>query len=299
MKTTITTISIIFTFFSFSQTSAIYKIVLISNWEAHGTLPSGSHFTELVGTTHNSNITFVEMGSMATLGIEDVAEIGDFTQFNIEVDDAISNNNAKQFIVGPNLFFNQPLRTITINNLTVNSDFPLISFVSMIAPSPDWMIAINSLSLLDNGNQWINEIIMDLFPYDAGTEEGSGYSLNNSPTVPQGNITSLQGIPPFNSQTIATITITLQSVLDVDDNELTNNVKLAPNPTQGLLEISASNSNPIQKIIIYDILGKQIKKITSNNQITKLDISEFHKGIYIIKLHFEDSTTITRKIVKN
>jgi hypothetical protein len=169
----------------------------------------------------------------------------------------------------------------------------------MVAPSPDWMIAINSLSLLDNGNQWINEVTMDLFPYDAGTENGSAYSLSNTATVPQGNITSLQGIPPFNSQTIATITITLQSVLGIDDNEQNNQVKISPNPTDGLIQITASNS--IKEIKIYNLLGKQILEKNNFNQSLNevLNLKQLNAGIYLLKINFIDDSSIIRKIIKN
>ena len=52
----------------------------------------------------------------------------------------------------------------------------------------------------------------DLFPYDAGTEEGTEFSLSNAATSPQGAITSIKGMGKFSNEPIATLTFTLQSV---------------------------------------------------------------------------------------
>jgi len=81
----------------------------------------------------------------------------------------------------------------------------------MIAPSPDWMIFINSIELRDSNN-WKSFISLDLFAYDAGTEEGDTYSMTNAETIPQGEISSLQGVNSFNSNKVATLEINLQTV---------------------------------------------------------------------------------------
>ncbi|KZS39104.1 hypothetical protein AWE51_11130 [Aquimarina aggregata] len=214
---------------TYGQSTAIYDVVFTSNWEAHGPLPgSNAHFTELVGATHNSNITFLRNGGIATLGVERVAETGSNGTFNAEVNTAITAGNADQYIEGPNLFFNGTLRTITIKDLSVNSDYPLVSLLSMIAPSPDWMIAVNSVSLLDSSNEWIQSISLDIFPYDAGTEEGTTYSLNNPATDPKEPISSLRGIAPFNSQKVGTLVFTLTSVNGGGSNECSGNVNTFP-----------------------------------------------------------------------
>jgi hypothetical protein len=57
----------------------------------------------------------------------------------------------------------------------------------MIAPSPDWFIGIDAFNLFPN-NKWISDTTINLFGYDAGTEEGDVFSLNNPATIPQQNI---------------------------------------------------------------------------------------------------------------
>ena len=82
----------------------------------------------------------------------------------------------------------------------------------MVAPSPDWFVGVSGLTLLDAGGDWVESLQVDLFPWDAGTEEGSGFSLSNSATSPKGVITNLRGTGKFSNARIATLTFTRQSV---------------------------------------------------------------------------------------
>ena len=83
----------------------------------------------------------------------------------------------------------------------------------MIAPSPDWFVGVSRLSLYDNG--WRNRVV-ELYPYDAGTEEGSGWSLANAATVPQGVITSIRNTGRFRDNPIARLSFTSEQATDED-----------------------------------------------------------------------------------
>ncbi|MGY3795085.1 T9SS type A sorting domain-containing protein [uncultured Aquimarina sp.] len=294
-------IFLLFCFYSFGQTTtATYDIIFTSNWEAHGTLPGSAHFTELVGATHNTSITFLEMGGLATPGIEQVAETGGFSIFESEVNAAINANNADQFIEGPDLFFNGPERTITISDVTVSSDYPLVSLASMLAPSPDWMIAVNSVSLIDNGGQWIPEITMDLFTYDAGTEEGNGYSLNNNPTNPHEPISLVNHTnTPLINERIGTIVFTQKQLNVQDFNNQKEEIKISPNPSDGNISILTGKVSNIKEIEIYNVLGKQVRRYdfkNSNNTIN-LDLTNLNSGIYLVRLFTEAGRIETQKII--
>ena len=53
----------------------------------------------------------------------------------------------------------------------------------------------------------------DLYPYDAGTEEGEEFSLSNPDTNPQEPISSIRGMGKFSNQPMARLTFTLKSSL--------------------------------------------------------------------------------------
>lgn len=74
---------------------------------------------------------------------------------------------------------------------------------------------------------------------------------------------------------------------------VTQNVKIYPNPVNDYLNIESLNS--IQHIDIVDISGRIIKTSTDNT----LEMSSLTKGIYFVKIYFENSNqSITKKIIK-
>lgn len=304
MKTITLLLSLLLCTFAFSQSVATYNITFTNYWNSGdhsvGTSFPGSnaHWSDLVGVNHNSNITFLELGGTATTGVENIAELGNQSVFqSVDVQNAIDANNAEQFIDGGDLFLNAGTE-ININGLQISEDYPLLTLLSMIAPSPDWMMAVNSINLRSGGT-WETSIVMDIFPYDAGTEDGSTYSLSNSATNPQGEITNISGVAPFNNQRVGQLTITLDSVLSTSDNISIDNLKIYPNPTNGNITISNIQNIELKTIEIYSILGKLVKQISvrQNPSTLNLDLSQLNKGLYLLKVLGTDGANNTQKLV--
>ncbi|WP_223034018.1 T9SS type A sorting domain-containing protein [Hanstruepera marina] len=282
----------------YSQSVATYNITFTSSWNStdHGTLPTNAHWSRLVGANHNNNITFLEMGQLATQGIEDVAELGDNAVFmDVEVQQAINNGNAEQYINGSSLA--NATGTIEIMGLDVSEDYPLLTLVSMIAPSPDWMIAINGINLREN-NSWKNNISIDLYPYDAGTDDGINYTSGNADSNPQGVITSLVNIGPFNDQKIGTLIISLQGVLGVDEFQ-SESVKLFPNPMTTNFNIASATNNTVTETTIYNVLGKQILEVknASNTKFQTINVANLKKGVYLVNMKFKNEESVLKKII--
>ena len=291
-------------FFALGQSVATYNISFTNYWNItdHNNgnpFPGNPHWTDLVGVNHNSNVTFLEMGSTATTGVENIAEQGNQGVFQtVDVQNAIDANNAQQFFDAGDLFLSSPSNTIVYNGLEVNEDYPLLTMLSMIAPSPDWMIAVYGLNLRESNN-WKSSITIDLFPYDAGTEEGSTYSLSNAATNPQGVITNISGVPPFNTEKVAELTISLESVLNVNHTSFLEKVKLYPNPTNGNITISNIQNIELKTIEFYSVLGKLVKQIEvkQNSSKLSLDLSQFNKGMYLLKVLDANGASHTQKLV--
>jgi spondin N/type IX secretion system substrate protein len=290
-----------FSVYSYSQSEATYSVTFTSNWTqmAHphssGNLPGNAHWTKLVGATHNDQVVFVEMGGLATPGVEDIAELGNNTIFFSEVNNAIALNYANFIIDGDDLPTAEG--QIIINDIVTTEDYPLLTLLSMIAPSPDWMIAMNSVSLLDTNGDWIDEIIINLYPYDAGTDSGVDYTSPNMDTDPQEPITSKQGMTPFSSEIIGSITITLEGViLGVEDITL-NETVLFPNPTDKNVTISSSNS--VQAIHIYNALGAEVLTLNDVRSNSKqIDLSHLLSGIYLVKVRDISNNISVKRLVK-
>ena len=201
--------------------SATYRVTFEGKFTASAlasgvSVPSGEHFTTLIGAVHNGGATFWSSGALASAGVEGVAELGNTDTFESEIN---ANMNAVAVIEKSLPSGGTPTATV---DLTVTTDHPLVTLLSMIAPSPDWFVGVSGLSLrnaTDDG--WQPSLTVELFPYDAGTEEGTEFSLSNTATSPQGTITSIKGTGKFSNEPIASLTFTRQSVTPEITSETT------------------------------------------------------------------------------
>lgn len=315
MKKITSSLFILFTCFClhivFGQSTATYNIEFESIWESVADnpttgqstidLPGNAHWSDLVITTHKTANTFLMMGAAASLGIESIAETGATATFKTEVN---SNTDADQFIDDAG-GLGQAKGTITRNGVKVSENFPLVSLASMIAPSPDWFIGINGLTLRSGNNAvnngWKGTFIVDVFPYDAGTKDGNGYSLDNPATNPLGVISSRSNTTPFNANKIGTVTFTyVSSVLSSSDIEIIENTKIYPNPTKGKITISNIKNIDLISVKVYNVLGKLVRDIPIEKGLSKLDIdlSNLNKGVYLLSLKSADKNT-TKKLIIN
>ena len=191
--------------------SATYRVTFEGKFTASAlasgvSVPSGEHFTTLIGAVHNDSVTFWSSGGTASAGVEAVAELGNTATFTSEIK---ANMNAVAVIEKSLPGGGTPTATV---DFTVTTAHPLVTLLTMIAPSPDWFVGVSGLSVrnaTDDG--WQPSLTVDLFPYDAGTEEGTEFSLSNA-TSPQGTITSIKGTGKFSNEPIATLTFTRQAV---------------------------------------------------------------------------------------
>ena len=61
----------------------------------------------------------------------------------------------------------------------------------MLGPTPDWFVGVSAMNLYRN-NSWISDTTVNLYPLDAGTEDGDVFGYYNPETVPRQNIHLLQ-----------------------------------------------------------------------------------------------------------
>jgi len=173
---------------------ATYRATFENLWNSSDhplNYPSTQHFSPLVGATHQAGVNFWSAGNLATLGVELVAERGSTGTFVSEVNTAIAQGDALQAIVGASTIFVGQSTDSQV--FAVNDSFPLVTLLSMIAPSPDWFVGIHDYDLR-SGPGFAESVVFefDTF-YDAGTEEGAGFSTSNPATSPLENITLVAG----------------------------------------------------------------------------------------------------------
>ena len=286
---------------SLAQSSqATYTVTYTSTWSESthphpgGNFPASAHYSKLVGATHNDNVVFLEMGGLASQGIEDVAELGNNDAFFAEVNTAINAGTANSLIDGDALATSTG--TIEIEDIVTNEDYPLMTLVSMIAPSPDWMVAVNSVDLQDGNGDWRDSIEIDLYPYDAGTDSGIDYTSPNKNTDPQQPISSLQAIPPFSNEKMGTLTITLENVVLGAEDPTIDEFSIFPNPATDIMNIRSVV--PIASVEVINVLGERIASFQMNASVFTLDLDELSSGIYMVKVNAADGSSAVKKLIK-
>jgi hypothetical protein len=128
---------------------------------------------------HNANGELWKPGKPATKGVENVAETGSTAVILLETDSVIRTKNALALIL-----FTPPSATGTKKStIYCNTNYSMISVASFIAPIHDWFIGLNGLNLYADKKR-VADTILQLFVYDAGTEEGDVFGYSNPPTTP-------------------------------------------------------------------------------------------------------------------
>lgn len=149
-------------------------------------LPSDAHFSALIGCSHSADYIMWRRGQKASPGVKLVAERGQTGTLRSEIESQISDGKAWQLILpGSGLGAVGELPNIQVQ---VTSNFSRVSLISMLAPSPDWFVGIDSHDLCDNGQWRETWNVTMLPPYDSGTDSGQQFRSNDLATQPSVDI---------------------------------------------------------------------------------------------------------------
>ncbi len=158
--------------------------------------PNDAHFSQIIGWSHNNTSDIFTIGQLASNGIKSMSETGSTSTLNNEINALIKNGNGHHLHIGSGLSTGEGSISFEFEVCKTNS---YVTLVSMIAPSPDWFVAFKAVNLLEN-NMFIDEITLNGYLYDAGTDSGINYNSSNLVTIPQENIYKITGEPIFTSE---------------------------------------------------------------------------------------------------
>ena len=254
-----------------AQEVAQFKVLFETSWSAQThpvAFPGNPHFSGLIGTTHNSDVTYWREGQLASTGIQSMAETGSKTSlisiFNDSDDAGMSDVRISAGGIG-----NSP-GSIAVSFSTRESH-PLLTLVSMLAPSPDWFVGVTGLPLR-SPEGWIAYQEVDLYTYDAGTDSGTSYTSANSATVPAVPISRLEDahmVVNGNVRKVGRFVISLEGITGTAaefDEPLPSGfvVQNYPNPFSDdmTLEVTSAQSERVH-IQVVDLLGREVDSIYS------------------------------------
>jgi len=182
---------------------ARYAVVFDATWSlaTHPfATPPGPHFSALVGGSHDAGVAFWQEGALATQGIEEMAELGLPFSLQAEINAAIATGHAHDVAIGDGP------ESPGSGQVQIEATLahPLATVVSMVAPSPDWFVGVSGIPLLVNG-AWVDQLVVELHAYDAGTDTGTEFLSPDADAQPQVAI-ALLGYPFVNTPPLGTFT---------------------------------------------------------------------------------------------
>ena len=178
----------------FNSPTAKYRVTFHATWNQFDhpvDFPNFDHFSGLIGMTHNQNIDLFVEGQLATPGVIQMAETGAKTTLINEITQHIANGTAKAVLSGNGLNTGTGMVSLEFE---IDQTHPLVSITSMIAPSADWFIGVNSLQMIDENGDFRPLITIDLNLYDSGTDGGTRYTSADA-DIPRSPIDLVNSFP--------------------------------------------------------------------------------------------------------
>lgn len=125
--------------------------------------------------------------------------------------------------------------------------------------------------------------------------------INGSINNPIANTTYYYRLAATNSGNVIysdTYQFTTTGTLSLTEFGLENTISIFPNPTTDFLNIKSNVSEKIKSIELYNALGQSIYyEVTDNKTDIKIDLSSFRKGIYFVKIRFENTKIVSSKLI--
>lgn len=102
--------------------------------------------------------------------------------------------------------------------------------------------------------------------------------------------------PPITTNTFNVEFVTQLSATEFDKTT----VMVYPNPTNSILNINSTKAGcVIEKVIVYDLVGKVVKSIHVNSVESTLNVADLSNGIYLIEITDDTNRKFIHKMVKN
>ena len=119
-----------------ASSTAVYEIEFIPRWsdQVSDIIPLTAHFSRLIGAVHNSELKLLEDGGTASAGVESMAEFGEVNTLKAEINAA--GENRIGVLEGALVTIDPQYQTDTFESVTVTTEHPRITLLTMIAPSP-------------------------------------------------------------------------------------------------------------------------------------------------------------------
>ncbi|XP_031834060.1 spondin-1 isoform X2 [Nomia melanderi] len=154
-------------------------------------------FSDVIGASHTVDYRFWKYNGLASVGLRQVAELGSTRKLESELKE--QSEHIRTIIKARGISYpNVTGKTFAV--FRVDRKHHLMSLVSMLDPSPDWIVGVSGLELCRSDCTWIEHKELNLYPYDVGTDDGITYLSPDSATDPQEPIRRITSSFPNDSR---------------------------------------------------------------------------------------------------
>ena len=184
-----------------ASSEATYSCTLTNTWSGathpvgYEAIRSSAHWSPPVVVVHNQLYDLWRPKFKASEGVKLLAEMGltDKLVQELKAASQTTGRYVKEWTIGKNQFNSVGIPQV-LGDVTLTQDFPYLSSITMVAPSPDWFSGFPKVSPIENTDGvgfWFESFSIATFPWDAGTEAGEAYSTSNPDQDPRAPITQL------------------------------------------------------------------------------------------------------------
>lgn len=180
----------------FKKIGTQYKVTFSSNWDPNNPESGlrvffrnpGPSFGGMIGGTHGVNYKFWAPGQYASAGVRHLARTGNTKPLQDEVFYQIENSQAEFIIKGdvleiPETREDETKRFETTTTFSITKEFPRVTLLTRMNPSPDYFLGISAKSLLDADGNFVESLTVPLTLYDAGVNK-SPFDISPMKNVP-------------------------------------------------------------------------------------------------------------------
>lgn len=138
-------------------------------------------FGDIIGASHSAEFRMWQHDSYASDGVKELAETGSTKKLEAELKQVSSMTRT---IIKARELYYPTLNSKTSAVFRTDHLHHLVSILSKLSPSPDWMVGVSGLELCQADCSWALQRTVDLYLWDAGTDSGDTFEAPDSPTRP-------------------------------------------------------------------------------------------------------------------
>lgn len=161
---------------------ATYRVTVSFDWQQPEL--EDPHWSRLIAFAHTPRYSLFADGQTASSGLGLVATNGRVSVLQAELDEGQRRGRVGAREVVPGL---EAGRGQFVLELTLTEEHHLVSFATMLAPSPDWFSGASGVDLR-NAEGWVDQLTRPLWVWDAGVDSGGAFVSANTPTQPRESV---------------------------------------------------------------------------------------------------------------